>query len=230
MHLLLLEDDLRVASFLRRGLQEEGHTVDVAPTLHEARALLASGVHDLLLLDRMVPDGDGLDLVRRLRAAGDERPVLVLTARDRVDDRVEGLYGGADDYLTKPFSFEELLARLAALGRRARTEEASATVQIGDLVVDPSADRAWIAAGAEPRELSLTAQEHRLLRFLVSHRGRVLSRARLLDGVWGLQHDPGSNVVDVYVRYLRNKLAEAGAAPLIHTVRGRGYVLEDRGP
>ena len=224
MHILILEDEPKIASFLRRGLSEEGHMVEAAADLRGARELLGKSSFDLLLVDRMLPDGDGLSLVRELRRAGDQTPVLCLTARDRVEERVEGLNGGADDYLVKPFSFDELLARVAALARRSGL--AGGRVSVGDLEVDLDALRVW-RAGAEVR---LTAQEFRLLRALAEHPGHIVSRTRLLESAWDLHHDPGTNVVDVYVGYLRAKIDRGHARPLIHTVRGLGYVLEDRDP
>ena len=224
MHILILEDEPKIASFLRRGLSEEGHMVEAAADLRGARELLGKSSFDLLLVDRMLPDGDGLSLVRELRRAGDQTPVLCLTARDRVEERVEGLNGGADDYLVKPFSFDELLARVAALARRSGL--AGGRVSVGDLEVDLDALRVW-RAGVEVR---LTAQEFRLLRALAEHPGHIVSRTRLLESAWDLHHDPGTNVVDVYVGYLRAKIDRGHARPLIHTVRGLGYVLEDRDP
>lgn len=223
MRLLVVEDDEDVAGLLVRGLTEEGHSVKVCPTLHEARLALHLDPAELLILDRMLPDGDGLSLIRELRDRGDTRPALVLTARDRVDERIEGLYGGADDYLTKPFSFEELLARIAALARRTGTA-ATGRIQIADLSVDTEALRVW--RGED--EVQLTAQEFRLLRHLAEHRGRVQTRTRLLETVWDMHDDPGSNIVDVYMSYLRGKLDKGRAPKLLHTVRGVGYVLEDR--
>ena len=224
MHILILEDEPKIASFLRRGLSEEGHMVEAAADLRGARELLGKSSFDLLLVDRMLPDGDGLSLVRELRRAGSQTPVLCLTARDRVEERVEGLNGGADDYLVKPFSIDELLARVAALARRSGL--AGGRVSVGDLEVDLDALRVW-RAGAEVR---LTAQEFRLLRALAEHPGHIVSRTRLLESAWDLHHDPGTNVVDVYVGYLRAKIDRGHARPLIHTVRGLGYVLEDRDP
>lgn len=220
MHLLVVEDEPQIADLLVRGLTEEGHRVTLAPDLRTARLSL-EGV-ELIVLDRMLPDGDGLDLVRALRRDGDRRPVIVLTARDRLEERVEGLYGGADDYLTKPFAFDELLARIAAVGRRAVPD---ARIQVADLVVDLEALRVW--RGDD--ELRLTGQEFRLLRTFAENVGKVLTRTRLLENVWDMQRDPGTNVVDVYVSYLRAKLDKGRSRPLLHTVRGRGYVLEDRG-
>lgn len=224
MQILVLEDDPALADVLRRGLTEEGHAVLGADTLAAARELLALHEPAVLLVDRTLPDGDGLDLVRSLRAKGDRRPVLVLTARDAVRERVEGLYGGADDYLSKPFVFEELLARLAAVARRSGSA-ASGSIEVGDLVVDTEALRA--SRGGQP--LDLTAQEFRLLRHLAEHHGRIQTRTRLLEAVWDLHDDPGSNVVEVYMSYLRAKIDRGREHPLLHTVRGLGYVLEDRG-
>ena len=223
MQILVIEDDPQIASLLQRGLAEEGHSVVPASTLRQARSVLSAYDIEALVVDRTLPDGDGLDLVRELRRAKDHRPALMLTARDQVDERVEGLYGGADDYLTKPFVFDELLARLAAVTRRVHSVQ-TGRITIGDLVVDTEALRTW--RGDE--EIALTAQEFRLLRHLAEHSGRVQTRTRLLEAVWGLQHDPGSNVVDVYVSYLRSKLDRGQDSPLLHTVRGVGYVLEDR--
>jgi len=223
MHVLVVEDDEAIADLLDRGLGEEGHTVDRAGDLAQARLMLELHAVDALIVDRGLPDGDGLELVRELRARKDQRPALILTARDQLDDRVEGLYGGADDYVVKPFVFDELLARLAAVSRRAGTVQ-SGRIEVGDLVVDTEALRVW--RGQD--EVVLTAQEFRLLRHLAEHRGRVQTRTRLLEAVWDLHDDPGSNIVDVYVSYLRAKLDKGREHPLIHTVRGLGYVLEQR--
>jgi DNA-binding response OmpR family regulator len=169
----------------------------------------------------MLPDGDGLDLLRELRRAGDATPAICVTARDPVQDRVEGLEAGADDYLIKPFAFEELLARMAAVCRRARAGE---LLRVADLRIDVRAHRAWRG----DQELALTPQEFRLLLVLAQGAGTVLSRRDLLERVWDTHHDPGTNVVDVYVRYLRNKVERPDAPTLIHTVRGVGYVIDDR--
>lgn len=224
MHILLIEDDPRIASFVQRGLTEEGHQVDVVRTLDAAHLSLSLRPPDLLVVDRGLPDGDGIEVIEALRKRGDGIPAILLTARDAVSDRVAGLRAGADDYLVKPFAFDELLARIAAVSRR--TSDTTRATAVGPLRVDLDALRAYV----DDTELQLTAQEFKLLRYFVEHQGRVLSRTRLLDGVWDMTHDPGSNVVDVYVSYLRQKLSEAGAAALIHTVRGRGWVLEARDP
>jgi len=223
VHILVVDDEPRVADLLRRALAEEGHHVDVAGTLAEARAALEGHGAEVLVVDRMLPDGDGLSLIQALRARGDGRPALVLSARDRVDERVAGLHGGADDYLGKPFALEELLARVEALGRR--SVGAERRLVVGDLVLDVDAARVW-RAGVE---LRLTALEFRLLRHLMERAGRVVSKTRLLEAVWDLHHDPGTNLVEVYISYLRAKVDRGHGAPLIHTVRGMGYCVEARG-
>lgn len=212
-----------MAALIQRALGEEGHQVRLAVDLAEARALAATGDDELLLVDRNLPDGDGLDLVRGLRRGGDRRPALCLSARDRVEERVAGLSGGADDYLVKPFAISELLARLAALARRAGL--GAGRVEIGDLVVDLDALRVWRGG----QEISVTPQEFRVLRALVEHQGKVVTRSRLLELAWDTLHDPGTNLVDVYIRYLRGKIDKDHPEPLIHTVRGHGYLLERRG-
>lgn len=222
MRILVIEDEPAIASLLQRGLSEEGHVVRLVTTAHEGRQALVEHDAELLIVDRGLPDGDGLELVRTLRAGGDHRPTIVLTARDRVDERVEGLYGGADDYVTKPFAFDELLARIAAVSRRLGGVQGR--IRVGDLVVDTEALRVW--RGND--EIQLTAQEFKLLRYLAEHEGKVVSRTRMLEAVWDTHHDPGTNIVDVYISYLRGKVDKGRERPLIHTVRGLGYVLEAR--
>ena len=220
MRILVIEDERKIADFLQRGLREEGHQVDLAADCEQARLQVGTFDYDLLLVDRMLPDGDGLSIVRDLRRAGDHTPAICLTARDRVDERVEGLYGGADDYLVKPFAFDELLARISAVARRAGQ---GGRITVGDLMVDVEAHRAW----RDGEELRLTAQEFALLRYLAENAGRVVTRTRILERVWDTHHDPGTNVVDVYISYLRQKVDKGHEHPLIHTVRGIGYMLED---
>lgn len=223
MRVLLVEDEQKIAGFIARGLGEEGHRVDVAEDLASARRLLAGSAFDVLIVDRMLPDGDGLTLVKERRVAGDRTPTICVTARDRVGERVEGLLGGADDYLVKPFAFEELLARITAIARRATLPPTG--ICVGDLVVD--VERHRVTRGG--REITLTAQEFLLLQCLAEHAGTVMTRARLLALVWQTFHDPGTNVVDVYIGYLRRKIDGPGEAPLLRTVRGVGYVLEEQG-
>jgi two-component system, OmpR family, copper resistance phosphate regulon response regulator CusR len=221
MRILVVEDEPRIAGFLRRGLREEGYDVDVTGDLAAARAAVEHGPPDLILVDRLLPDGDGLDLVRDVHRREPRIPSICLTARDRVADRVDGLRGGADDYVVKPFSFEEILARIEAVTRRRAGPQ---RIEVADLVVDVCGRQAWRAG----RELRLTAREFDLLRALAGRAGEVLERAHLLQEVWATRRDPGTNVVEVYVSYLRAKLDRGFDPPLLHTVRGVGYVLAVR--
>ncbi len=193
---------------------------NVASNVTEARGAIGED-YDLLIVDRMLPDGDGLSIVRELRRQGKRMPAICLTARDRVEERVEGLYGGADDYIVKPFEFDELLARIAAVTRRSSVAE---RLEVGDLVIDVPARRVTRAG----HETALTAQEFDLLRYFAENAGRVLSRTRILNAVWDVTQDPRTNLVDVYVSYLRARIDKGFDRPLLHTVRGVGYVLEDR--
>jgi DNA-binding response OmpR family regulator len=219
VRILLVEDDPRIGRFLERGLREEGNHVTLVTDLAQARTKVEED-WDVWVVDRMLPDGDGLTLVREARRAGNRTPALCLTARDRVDERVEGLHGGADDYILKPFSFEELLARIAAVTRRTRAHPEELVV--ADLLIDLAGHRVHRGEA----EIKLTAREFELLRYLAERPGRVVSRTRLLEAVWDTSHDPGTNVVDVYVSYLRAKIDKGFEPPLLHTVRGVGYVLE----
>lgn len=221
MRILIVEDEAKIAGFLERGLTEEGHRVDVVRDLGGARDAAWGDEYDLILVDRMLPDGDGLDLLRELRRGGRMTPAICVTARDEVEERVAGLYGGADDYLVKPFEFDELLARIAAVTRRAAQVD---VITVGDLEIDLLRRR--VRRG--DAEIALTAQEFDLLRYLGEHAGHVMSRTRILDAVWGMTHDPRTNVVDVYISYLRAKIDRGFERKLLHTVRGVGYVLEDR--
>jgi two-component system, OmpR family, response regulator len=220
MRVLIVEDEVKMAGLLKRGLEEEGYAVDAAPDGQQALWLAAENPYDVVVLDVMLPDLDGFEVCRKLREAGRWSPVLMLTARDGVPDRVAGLDAGADDYLTKPFSFAELLARLRALVRRG-TQERPPVLQVGDLSVDPATRR--VARGDVPVEL--TAKEFALLEYLVRHPGEVLSRTRLIEHVWDFAYDGDSNVVDVYVRYLREKVDRPFGEDSIETVRGAGYRL-----
>lgn len=220
--LLLVEDDLRLQSVVRRGLEAEGYVVDVAP--HGAAALerLRAQPYALVILDRMMPGPDGVEICRAMRAEGVDALVLMLTARGAVVDRIEGLRGGADDYLTKPFAFGELLARIEALLRRPAAADAPpAVVEVGDLRLDPEAGAAWRAG----RKIALTRKEFALLDYLARKGGAVAGREELLAKVWNLDFDPGTKVVEVHIRFLRRKIDEGEASPLIRTVRGFGYRL-----
>ncbi len=223
MHLLLVEDEPRMADLVRRVLVAEHHTVDVAPDAVSALALAAGATYDVLVLDRGLPDIDGLELLRLLRSRGVRAPALMLTALGSVEHRVEGLDAGADDYLAKPFAFAELLARIRALGRRTASAD-EARLAVGDLELDEERHVARVGDAA----VDLSAREFALLAYLMRNEGRVVTRRQILDAVWGAEPDVYSNVVDLYVSYLRRKLGELGRADLIRTVRGVGYAL--RGP
>jgi DNA-binding response OmpR family regulator len=228
--ILIVEDDARVRDFLVRGLQAEGHEVKATGAAQEGLDLALAGPFDVLLLDVMLPGFSGKELCRRLRAKGVATPILMLTAMDAVEDKVDGLRGGADDYLTKPFDFDELLARIEALARRGQRFDAraAAPLEVGPLVLDREA----MTAHDGGILLDLTGKEFELLECLMSAPGKVLSRTRILNKVWGYSADPLTNVVDVYIRRLRAKLDHEGAESLIQTVRGYGYKLvtpTDRG-
>lgn len=225
MRILVVEDDKKVASFLEKGLREEGYAVDVA---HDGPAgLMRAHVYDydLLILDVMLPGMTGLEIIRDLREREKSVPALMLTARDAREDVVRGLDAGADDYLAKPFGFDELLARIRALLRRGGTSRLDRL-----LYDDVEIDRAKHAAFRAGKRLDLTPKEFQLLDYFLVNRERVVRRTELLEKVWDLRFDPMSNVVDVHVGHLRRKLREAGADPLLHTVRGVGYVLRKGGP
>jgi len=219
---LVVEDEVKMAGLLKRGLEEEGYAVDMSGTGQDALWLASENPYDAVVLDVMLPDFDGFEVCRRLRAAGRWSPVLMLTARDAVPDRVSGLDAGADDYLTKPFSFAELLARLRALVRRGATERPP-FLAVGNLTLDPATRR--VTRTGIPVEL--TAKEFALLEYFMRHRGEVLSRTRLIEHVWDFAYEGDSNVVDVYVRYLREKVDRPFGTDSIETVRGAGYRLRE---
>jgi two-component system OmpR family response regulator len=225
MHVLVVEDEVRAAALLRRGLSEEGYAVDVAGDGPEAVWRATEFGYDVVVLDVLLPGLDGFEVCRRLRAGGCWAPVLILTARDAVADRVRGLDAGADDYLTKPFSFAELFARLRALIRRGAPER-PALLEAGDLRLDPASRRAWRGE----TELQLSPKEFALLELLLRHPGQVLTRTRILEHVWDYAYDGVSNVVDQYVRYLRRKIDQPFGADQLETVRGAGYRLRVPGP
>jgi DNA-binding response OmpR family regulator len=218
---LLVDDDAAIRRTVAAGLELEGFEVVAASGGRPALAALESVRPAVVLLDLSMPDLDGLEVLRRMRAAGDHVPVCVLSARDEVDDRVRGLQAGADDYVVKPFALEEVAARLHALLRRRPAEEVDAVLQAGDLWLDP---RAHLARRGD-RDLELTRRELELLQLFLRHPGEVLDRARLHEEVWGYDFDPGTNVADVFVGYLRRKLEAGGEPRVLHTVRGVGFVL-----
>jgi DNA-binding response OmpR family regulator len=219
---LLIEDDSRIARFIRRGLEAESYVVDVADRGTGAVERCREVDYPLIVLDRMLPDMDGLDVCRRLREAGYGGCILMLTARDARQDKVDGLKVGADDYLTKPFAFDELLARMEALLRRGRYQAAGAPqLRVGDLTLDPASRK--VARGG--RQIALTAREFTLLSYLMANAGKAMSRTKLLANVWEYGFDPGTKIVDVYIRYLRGKIDIEGEKPLIRTIRGVGYSI-----
>jgi two-component system, OmpR family, response regulator len=222
--LLLVEDDPRIAGFIERGLAAEGHTVDIAGTGTEGLKMARRGDYALMILDRMLPDFDGVEVCRQLRLEGAGTRVLMLTAKDALGDKVGGLRAGADDYLTKPFSFDEFVARIEALLRRSELHRHEPELRVADLTLDPATRR--VARG--DRVIDLTPKEYALLRYLMENAGTVLSRSQILNNNWGYGFDPGTKVVDVYIRYLRKKIDEGEATPLIHTIRGAGYSVGDR--
>ncbi len=228
MRLLVIEDEQKLAQYLHKGLSENGHVVDLAHDGIEGRRLAVGGEYDLVLLDLMLPGVDGFGVLASIRAEKRQLPVLMLTARDRIEDRVRGLEQGADDYLVKPFAFSELLARINALLRRGQAANGAGggvtSLQMGELELDLVARKATRAG----QRLDLTAKEFKLLTLLLRRRGQILSRTTLAEQVWDMNFDSDTNVVEVAVRRLRAKLDDPFPTPLLHTVRGMGYVLEER--
>ena len=225
--ILIVEDDPEISGFLQTGLSADGYEVEVTSHGGDLAQRLRDGGFGLVILDRMLPDAEGVDLCRRIRAQGDDTLILMLTARDSLGEKLEGLRAGADDYMTKPFAFEELLARIEALKRRSGPHEAPATVlRHADLRIDLA--RKLVERGG--RNLDLTATEFELLRFLVENAGRVVSRMEILNAVWGYDFDPNTNIVEVYIAYLRKKTDRDEGSRLIRNVRGFGYILSADAP
>jgi two-component system OmpR family response regulator len=224
MKLLVVEDDAVTLDYLKKGLQEEGYTVDVAATGPDGLFLATSESYSLIVLDRMLPQLDGLSLLAALRAAGDETPVIILSALSHVDERIKGLKAGGDDYLTKPFAFAELLMRISKLiARSASGGEVQTELSINDLVMDLLGHRVSRAG----HDLKLQPKEYQLLKYLLEHKDQVVSRTLLFESVWEYHFDPKTNVIDVHVAKLRKKLEAGGGSQLIHTVRGAGYVVRE---
>ncbi len=221
MRILVVEDEKKVASFIKRGLAEEGYAVDVAPDGEEGVGMALDGVHDLIILDIHLPKMDGLGVLQELRKKKMDTPVLLLTVRATIEDKVLGLDAGADDYLTKPFAFEELLARVRALLRR-RADAEPPVIQIADLTLDPA--RRLVSRGNA--KIDLTPKEYALLAYFMRNPGRVLTRTMISEHVWDYTFDTITNVIDVYVNYLRKKIDTGREHKLIHTIRGVGYVLK----
>jgi two-component system, OmpR family, response regulator len=221
MRVLIVEDDADVVRYMVKGLREGGMVADCALDGEDGLRMAATGSYDVLVVDRMLPALDGLDLVRRLRAGGVTTPVLFLSALGKVDDRVTGLRAGGDDYLVKPFAFSELLARIEALGRRRGPVEAQTTLRVGDLEMDLLARE--VTRGGE--RIDLQPREFAMLEYLMRNAGQVVTRTMLLEQVWGYHFDPQTNVIDVHVSRLRGKIDRGFEKPLLHTVRGAGYCL-----
>jgi heavy metal response regulator len=222
MRILVVEDERKVAGFIRKGLTEESYAVDVAGTGPDGEYLAQLNPYDLIVLDLMLPGKDGIEVCRSLRKRGLAVPILILTARDTLNDKVEGFESGADDYLTKPFAFEEFLARVRALLRRGPARDA-VPLKVADLVLD----RVRRKARRGDREIPLTNREFALLEYFMHRTGRVLSRALIAEGVWGINFDTESNVIDVTVSHLRRKVDRDAPVPLIRTIRGAGYMMCD---
>jgi len=220
MRILVVDDEPKMASLVARALREDGHAADIAGRGEDVLWMAEAAPYDAVVLDVMLPGLDGFEVLRRLRQASVWTPVLMLTARDAVDDRVGGLDAGADDYLTKPFSIEELLARLRAIVRRGPVER-PAVLAVGDLRLDPAAHRAWRG----DTELTLSAREFALLELFMRHPGETLSRLQILNGGWDMAFESRSNIVDVYMRYLREKIDRPFGRASLETVRGVGYRL-----
>jgi two-component system, OmpR family, response regulator len=223
MHLLLIEDDAEAARFLAKGLRESGYVVDIAADGREGLFRATEGDYDLIVADRQLPHFDGLSIVAMLRKNGRHVPVLILSALGSVDDRIEGLRAGGDDYLAKPFAFGELLARIEALLRRGKQPEVTTRIRIADLELDLLARK--VTRAGQP--IDVTSKEFQLLEFLARRAGQVVTRTMLLEAVWDLHFDPQTNVIDVHISRLRAAIDRGFERPLLHTVRGAGYVLRD---
>jgi len=222
MKILVIEDELKVADFIKRGLKEEGYAVDVARDGEDGYFQASSNSYDVILLDLMLPKLDGLSLCRKLRQENIHTPLIMLTAKDSVKDKVKGLDSGADDYLPKPFSFEELLARVRALLRKGKSQQPT-RLQVADLVLDLVSHKVWRAG----QEIILTGKEYALLEYFIRNAGSIITRTMISEHVWDINFDTFTNVIDVYVNYLRNKIDKGPKNKLIHTIRGRGYILKE---
>ncbi len=223
MRVLVIEDDRETAQFLRKALKESGHAADIAEDGEMGLSLAQEGNYDVLIVDRMLPRLDGLSAIKEMRAKGMRTPVLILSALGDVDDRVKGLRAGGDDYLTKPYAYSELLARVEALARRPVPAEQETRYIVGGLVLDRLSHR--VTRDGEP--IQLQPREYRLLEYLMKHAGQVVTRTMLLEHVWDYHFDPQTNVIDVHVSRLRGKIDKNFDKPLLHTVRGAGYTIRD---
>ncbi|TIS59778.1 MAG: response regulator transcription factor [Mesorhizobium sp.] len=222
MKILVIEDDREAADYLQKAFTEAGHTAHVAGDGETGFALADAGDYDVMVVDRMMPRRDGLSVIAALRSRGNTTPVLILSALGEVDDRVTGLRAGGDDYLTKPYAFSELLARVEVLNRRASAREAETVYRVGDLELD----RLSHSVRRAGREITLQPREFRLLEYLMRHAGQVVTRTMLLENVWDYHFDPQTNVIDVHVSRLRGKIGKGFDKPILHTIRGAGYMLK----
>ncbi|MCR9240383.1 MAG: response regulator transcription factor [Parvibaculaceae bacterium] len=225
MRVLVIEDDVEAAAYLVKGLKESGHTVDHAADGDDGLTLAMSAPYDVLVVDRMLPKRDGLTVVSTIREQGNETPVLFLSALGEVDDRIKGLKAGGDDYLTKPYAFAELLARIEVLVRRSNPDQVKTKLQVGDLEIDLLARKVTRA----DTEIDLQPREFRLLEYLMKNADRVVTRTMLLENVWEYHFDPQTNVIDVHISRLRSKIDKNFDVPLLHTIRGAGYSLRAAG-
>lgn len=223
MRVLLIEDELETAAFLQKALKESGHLAEHAEDGDTGLALAKTGSYDVLIVDRMLPKRDGLSVISELRADDDHTPALILSALGEVDDRVQGLRAGGDDYLTKPYAYSELLARIEALARRPSPEEVVTRYSVGDLILDRLSHDVKRADEA----ITLQPREFRLLEYLMKHAGQVVTRTMLLENVWDYHFDPQTNVIDVHISRLRSKIDRNFDRPLLHTIRGAGYTIRD---
>jgi len=225
MKILIIEDDGDASAYLARALREAGHNPDEAADGETGHEMARSADYDVLIVDRMLPRKDGLSVISELRAEGDETPVLILSALGQVDDRVKGLRSGGDDYLTKPYAFSELLARIEILARRRKPEETETLLTVGDLKLD----RLSREVSRSGQKILLQPREFRLLEYLMRNAGKVVTRTMLLEEVWDYHFDPQTNVIDVHISRLRSKIDKDFDPPLLHTVRGAGYMLRTEG-
>ncbi len=221
MRILVIEDEVKIAQFIKRGLKEEGYAVDVANDGEEGHFMLSSNEYDAIILDLMLPKIDGLTLCRTLRKEGNQTPIIMLTAKDTVKDKVKGLDSGADDYLPKPFAFEELLARVRVLLRK-KDSRVQTQLKVEDLCLDLLTHK--VTRG--DREIDLTVKEYALLEYLMRNAGNIVTRTMISEHVWDINFDTFTNVIDVYINYLRNKVDSGFENKMIHTVRGKGYLLK----
>ncbi len=221
MRILVIEDEVKIAQFIKRGLKEEGYAVDVASDGEEGHFMLSSNEYDAIILDLMLPKIDGLTLCRTLRKEGNQTPIIMLTAKDTVKDKVKGLDSGADDYLPKPFAFEELLARVRVLLRK-KDSRVQTQLKVDDLTLDLLTHK--VTRG--DREIDLTVKEYALLEYLMRNAGNIVTRTMISEHVWDINFDTFTNVIDVYINYLRNKIDSDFENKMIHTVRGKGYLLK----